>query len=355
MSPITAGCPAHAGQPALFQTTDIMNSQRILRACSTLLLVCFLTFSGSWVAGQTRGSMTVFGDVKVDESKAAGNKLSSLTIVLCSQACATILARATVAPGGRYRFNNVAAGAEYDLVIEVDGAEIARTHIFLSGRPGSDFQQDLEFAWKPIGKSTIKPGTVSASDLYKRSDANQSLFEKAQNAIDSKKYDAAVPFLTQIVESDKQDFQAWTELGTTYLLLDKKGDAEKAYQKALEVRPTFNLALLALGRLRVGEKKYEEAIVPLTTLVELDPKSPDGNYFLGEAYLQIKKGSKAVPYLNEAAKLGRPEAHLRLATLYDMVGLKEKAAIEYDAFLKKKPEYPDRKKLEKYIADNKKP
>lgn len=298
--------------------------------------------------------MTLFGDVRVDESKAAGNKLGTLTIVLCSQACATVFGRTTVAPGGRYRFNNVSSG-EYDLVVEADGAEIARTHISVAGRPGSDFQQDLEFAWKPIGKATTKPSTVSASDLYQRSAANQSLFERAQNAIDGKKYDMAVTFLTQIVEADKQDFQAWTELGTAYLLLEKKGDAEKAYQQALEVRPTFSLALLALGRLRVGEKKYEEAITPLTTLVGIDPKSADGNYFLGEAYLQIKKGSKAVPYLNEAARLGRPEAHLRLATLYDAVGMKDKAAIEYDEFLKKKPDYPDRKKLQKYIADNKKP
>jgi len=77
--------------------------------------------------------------------------------------------------------------------------------------------------------------------------------------------------------------------------------------------------------------------------------------FLGEAYLQIKKGSKAVGYLNEAARLGRPEAHLRLAALYDAVGMKDKAAIEYEQFLEKKPDYPDKKKLQKYISDNKKP
>ena len=200
--------------------------------CSLVLLSVLPALHALPVSGQTRGSMTVFGDVKVDESKAGGNKLGTLTIVLCSQACATVFARTTVAPGGRYRFNNVAA-AEYDLVVEADGAEIARAHIFVSGRPGSDFQQDLEFAWKPIGKATTKPGTVSASDLYQRSAANQSLFERAQSAIDGKKYDMAVTFLTQIVEADKQDFQAWTELGTTYLLLEKKGDADKAYQQAV--------------------------------------------------------------------------------------------------------------------------
>jgi hypothetical protein len=332
-----------------------MNSKKSRLLRSALLFGLSLSLLAVSITAQTRGNMTLYGDVRVDESKAGGNKLGTLTIVLCSRACATVFGRTTVSPGGRYRFNNVTAGAEYDLVVEVDGAEIARTHIFVSGRPGSDFQQDLEFAWKPLGNASTKPGTVSAADLYQRNAANQAIFERAQRAIDAKKYDEGVTALTQVVSADKQDFQAWTELGTAYLLLDKKGDAEKAYQKAIAARPTFALALLALGRLRVGEKKYQEAIEPLTTLVEIDPKSPDGNYFLGEAYLQIKKGSKAVPYLNEAARLGRPEAHLRLATLYDAVGMKDKAAAEYDQFLRKKPDYADRKKLEKYIADNKKP
>ena len=50
----------------------------------------------------------------------------------------------------------------------------------------------------------------------------------------------------------------------------------------------------------------------------------------------------------------RADAHLRLATLYNAVGMKDKAAIEYEEFLKKKPDYPDRKKLRDYIAANKK-
>jgi hypothetical protein len=35
--------------------------------------------------------------------------------------------------------------------------------------------------------------------------------------------------------------------------------------------------------------------------------------------------------------------------------MKDKAAAEYEAFLKKKPDYPDRKRLEQYIAQNKRP
>jgi hypothetical protein len=49
------------------------------------------------------------------------------------------------------------------------------------------------------------------------------------------------------------------------------------------------------------------------------------------------------------------DVHLRLAALYHGAGLKDKAALEYEAFLKQRPDYLDRKKLEKYIAENKKP
>ena len=62
-------------------------------------------------------------------------------------------------------------------------------------------------------------------------------------------------------------------------------------------------------------------------------------------------------YFYGALKLdpvGMANAHLRLAALYNAAGIKDKAVVEYQEFLKKKPDYPDKKKLEQYIAQNKK-
>jgi hypothetical protein len=72
--------------------------------------------------------------------------------------------------------------------------------------------------------------------------------------------------------------------------------------------------------------------------------------------LQIKKGSKAVGYLYEAIRLdpqGKADVHLRIAALYHGAGLKQKAAVEYEQFLVKRPDYPEKKKLQQYVADNK--
>jgi tetratricopeptide (TPR) repeat protein len=190
--------------------------------------------------------------------------------------------------------------------------------------------------------------------MYNRPAANKSLFEKAQDAVSKKKYDQATTLLNQIVGNDKQDFQAWTLLGTVYLTQEKPADAEKAYLGALEAKPAFALALIDLGRLRSSQKRYEEAIDPLTRAVEAQPQSGEANFLLGEAYLQLKKGSKAIPYLNAAATNGKPDAHLRLGWLYNAAGMKDKAALEYEQFLQKQPNYADRKKLEDYISANKK-
>ena len=325
----------------------------VRRRLTGLTFIALFTLGGSnCVFGQT--GITLWGDVKIDERNAQASSPISITVILYQLGGSTIFGRQTVPANGRYRFNNLRAG-EYELAVEVEMAEIARIHVSVAGRPGSDFQQDLEFEWKGNARLPNKPGTISAADVYKRSSSNQSLFEKAQQAIDKKNYEEGVTLFKQIVDGDKEDFQAWTELGTTYLMTDKMSDAEKAYQRAVDTRPTFALALLNLGRIRVSQKKYEEAIPTLTRLLELKPESPDGNYLLGEAYLQIKKGSKAVPYLEKAAQRGRPEAHLRLATLYDAAGLKDRAAHEYEEYLRKQPNDPARKKLEKYITDNKKP
>jgi len=344
---MTRSIPAKAGNAVLHMRTTT------IRLCVLVLWAsCLATIYTEWVGAQGRGYM-IWGDVNLHVNKADLPGPSHLNLLLYDRA-GRLIARQTVNTHGRYRFTNLAAG-EYDLAIEVENGEVARIHFNVHGSLGTDFRQDLQFEWKSRtspAKST--PGTISAADAYSRSSVNNALFQKAEEATDKNKYDQAVSFLKQIVDNDKLDFQAWTLLGMVYRVQEKLDDAEHAYLSAIEAKPTFALALLALGRLRSSQKKYESAIDPLTRAVEAQPQAAEANLLLGEAYIQIKKGSKAIGYLNEAARLGRPEGHLRLGWLYNAAGMKDKAAVEYEEFLRKKPDYPDRTKLEEYINTNRK-
>lgn len=326
------------------------------RFCLSALLIVLVSFGPSRAQG--RGGNILYGDVKVEESKESATKLVSLEITLYNLA-AYVIGRQVISNNGRYRFINLADG-EYDLVVSVENAEVTRMRIQVrsTGAFPTDIRQDITLGWKTSGAKPAKPASIFVEDFYNRSPANQKIFEKAQEATDKKKYDESIGLLKQLAAKDPQDFQAWTELGTVHLLAKNPTEAEKAYEKSLEVRPAFFLALMNLGRLRLMEQKFDSAIPVLTKAVEAKTTSAEANYYLGKAYLQVKKGSKGVGYLTEALKLEpvkMADAHLLLAALYNGAGMKDKAAIEYAEFLKKKPDYPDKKKLEQYIAQNKKP
>jgi predicted Zn-dependent protease len=324
-----------------------------LRACCLLVLATVGIFAGGGQAA-AQNNFAIWGEVKITGGSTDAAAPTGATIVLNKVGTGEI-ARQNVSSGGRYRFTNLQTG-DYDIGVEVDGRELTRSRLtILPGAlsPFYGFRQDFEFSWKP-GTTTSRAGVVSAADAYSRSSANQALFQKAQEAMARKKYEQATDHLKQIIENDKADFQVLSLLGTLYLMQEKPAEAEKSYLAAIEAKPTFTVALMNLARMLASQKRFEEAIDPLTRTLALQPESAEANLLMGEAYLQVKKGSKAIGYLNEAARLGKPEAHLRLGWLYNAAGMKDKAAHEYDEFLRKKPDYPDRKKLEEYIAATKK-
>jgi Tfp pilus assembly protein PilF len=321
-----------------------------------VLAVVFLLTHSVPAHGQASGH-TLFGDLKVDETNVEQVVPLSFDILLYTEG-GTLLGRQTVSNNTRYRFLNVANG-RYDVVVEVEGSEVARIRVFVQSAFKTDFRQDIHLEWRTNGptRRRAKSQTISADDFYDRPGRTKSLFERAQRLLDNGRHAEAASLFSEIVNVDPADFQAWTELGTAHLVGGNMGEAEKAYRRAIQERPTFVLALLNLGRLLRTQKKYAESIDPLLGATRARPDSADAHFLLGDTYLKLKQGSKAVPQLDEALRLdprGKAEAHLLLAALYDAVGLKDRAAGEYEQFLLKRPDYPDRKKLKRYISDHRK-
>ena len=343
---------------ACFCKHIITRARRICPAsclCAWPLAIVLLLAGLPAPAACQAGGHILFGDVKVDETQVEGVVPLSFDVSLYSES-GTLLGRQTITNNGRYRFLNVANG-RYDIVVEVEGAEVARLRVWVQYAYKTDHRQDLHFEWRRSSlRRPLRPQTVSATDFYSRTPPNDSLFEQAQRSMDERKYAQAISLLRQIVAKDAEDFQAWTELGTAHLFRGSSVEAEAAYRQAIKIRSNFSLALLNLGRLLISQQRYADALEPLTRATQIRRESADANYLLGEAYLQTKRGSKAVLHFNEAIRLdpkGKAEAHLRLATLYRAAGMKSKAAEEYIQFLAKRPDYPERKQLEQYVAENK--
>ena len=321
-----------------------------------LVVVTLALGNAGEAAAQGRSGHTLFGDLKADESKAGGRVPQSYTVILSAVPWGQPR-RQPVPNGGRYSFMDVPNG-EYNLIVEVEGNEMVRIPLLLQESRFTDIRKDIMLEWSPEAAARLpgKGGTVPFT--YARQASNQDLFAKAQEALARKDYSQAASLFDQVVKKDPKDFEAWTELGTARFNQEKLGDAEKAYRSALEQKPDFPPAQLNLGKALMAQKNYERAIEALDLAVKGQPQSADAHYFLGESYLQVKKGSKAVVHFNEAIRLdpsGKADAHLRLAALYNAAGMKDRAAAEYEHFLAKRPDHPDRDKLRKYIEANKKP
>lgn len=325
----------------------------MLRPLIRLAVLVVVLFPASAFAQGKGGSPALVGTLTITARE--GAKLPEQFFVVLYRTDRTEIGRQQVTNHGSYRFTGVANG-DYEIAVEGDGRTLGRMSITVRFAGGADVKQDLELEWRDRS-APASAGTISALDLYKRNPENESLMNQALAARSKKNYAEAANLLKQIVGADAKDFEAWTDLGNLLFAQGNQGEAEKAFRRALEERPSYPVALLNLGKMQYGQKNYDAAIATLSQLISEHPESAAGHRFLGEAYLRIKKGSKAVPELEEAARLdpgNQAEAHLSLAALYDAANLKDRAAAEYEKFLAKKPDYPDRKKLEKYIRENKK-
>jgi len=329
----------------------------LLLALGIMLVLEGVTFAqaqnSSMGGPATKRAFTVFGDLKVDESEAGDTNTNVIFDVILYTRGNVVFQRQRVGNNGRYRFINVFNG-DYYLAVELDNVEIARMPLLISENAVEQVRQDLEFRWKAPPRAAA--GVVSVADDYKRSSKTSALYQRASHEIDSKNFTQAIATLRSVVEADPKDYPAWTNLGMVYFIEKDLEQAETSYTSAIQAKPDHVAALVNLGRVRLARKNNEGAVEPLEAALKADPKSATANYFLGEAYLALKKGSKAVGYLNEALKLdpvGMADAHLRLAALYNLAGYKDRAAAEYEMFLQKKPDYPDKKKLTDYIEANK--
>jgi tetratricopeptide (TPR) repeat protein len=323
--------------------------------------VCFVILTASICGRAQRDLPSLFGKVKITVTGTTQPTTPPQVTVILFRPSEKELARPTgpefgrqtVINGGTYRFSDLTPG-EYELAVEIDHREVSRARLFISSLHAPyGLEHDIVFDWHPLGDSPKGP-TISAAEVHQRTSANKRLFKEAEDAVVEKKYDRAISLLKQMVAGDQADYQAQTILGTLLGSQGKYDEAEQAYLSALSAKPSFAPALLDFGRLRLKQKRFADAVEPLTKLVGLQPDSGEANLLLGDAYAQTDERPKAIPYLNSAARLGYPEAHLRLAWIYDADGSKEKAALEYEEFLKKKPDYPERRKLEGYIKANKK-
>ena len=99
-----------------------------------------------------------------------------------------------------------------------------------------------------------------------------------------------------------QDAVAEYQVAQVLDVLQKKPEAIPHYERALEIQPDFAEVLVAVGKIRVEQKRNEEAVRLLERAVQLAPRSEPAHYNLMLAYRNAGRMSDA---RREKAELDR--------------------------------------------------
>lgn len=111
-------------------------------------------------------------------------------------------------------------------------------------------------------------------------------------------------------------------------------------QEVLAKDPRHIPALLESGKIKMRFNHLDEAAADFETVLQLNPKSVEGNHQLGLLYLKRHKPDNAIVYLSHAVSYDPDESlyHLALATAYRESKLYKEAVIQYRLALDRNPQ-----------------
>jgi tetratricopeptide (TPR) repeat protein len=191
-----------------------------------------------------------------------------------------------------------------------------------------------------------KSGQVQdAADQLAKSDQPQDLFVAASVFLKNLRQDEAVPLLEKYVDKVPNDTRAWIGLGLGYEDEKRFGDAQKAFERAVQADPKSADAEYQLGRLISMNGNSELAIHHFERAVEINPNHAPSLAKLGNLYLQSGQFEKARESLLKAESLDPNDRQIEygLALAYGKLGNREEAKIHMERFQKRSGGSPQKK------------
>jgi len=251
---------------------------------------------------------------------------------------------------GRFSFNNLLPNA-YSVVIEEDGYQLVRmtisvnptaiqtniVHVVLRPKPA-----EKPRGW-PDGTPSANPDIIDIDQLAKKfPSAVMKEFEAGKKAELHGEMDAAVRHYQAALVQAPDFYPAHNSLGIRHL---QKGDfkaAEEEFRRVLELDSKSAQANFNLGNVLYMTRRNEEAKQTLEAGLRLSPSSAMGHYLNGSVLARLGDFKAAEEQLKAARALDprMPQVTISLATLYLQSGREPEAMAMFEAFLKEFPKDP---------------
>jgi tetratricopeptide (TPR) repeat protein len=252
---------------------------------------------------------------------------------------------------GRFFFENVPLGT-YDVYTKIDGFKEMRERVDFSGHMGGqDNCKQNEIYWlRPEDTEVVVDERLRG---YPKAAIDE--YVLAVTADSKKQYKEVAAHLENVVRLAPDWYDAHCELGVAYEELNRLGDAEKEYRKALELKPDGFRAIMSLSRLLilVADEKIQnpatkDAGPPLLSVARellknattIDPMSAMAAYLLGAVDFRLASYKNAETELKQALELDKSifPARVTLINVYIAQQQWQNALDNVDTFLLENPD-----------------
>jgi Flp pilus assembly protein TadD len=314
-----------------------------------LLATLILVAGASRAQGQT--VYEIEGTVYGPDSKVMANVIMTLQ----NHAGAQVDQDVTKSDG-RYRFSGVVAGVYY---ISVKASEpgiqpqLHKIELINSGVNISNFSKEhFDFNLKRVPGSDTPPvvGIVFAQEIPPEAKKE---FQNAVSSISKGDKEEAISRLRKALEIFPSYFLALQQLGLLYVETERDQQAIEPLRKAIEVNPKGAQSHLGLGMAYLNLDRPNDAITELNTALSLDSRLVNAHLYLGIALTTMGKLDDAERSFKEAYVIGGPTqgraAHLYLASIYDKRKEYQKAIAELEAYLRENPKAANAEKIREAV------
>jgi Flp pilus assembly protein TadD len=304
----------------------------VLRGAILLLIAWSFNGPGTAAGSGQRGENPLTGIVSIP----AGERPQNVLVILSGP---QFERSATAQPDGSFIFLRVPEG-EYSIEVRCDGYFSSRTPIRHSS---DDYFSEIVV---PLGASSDDTPVIGSSPVVsveslKIPEKARKEVERATREKENERLDGAIKHFRKAVEIYPEYFEAWNNLGTVYMRLGKKTEAEDAFQKAIALQqdsapslrnlgllylqtsaPAKAIPLLAracdvtehrdvfaetyLGFAFYEEGRYPEAEACLSRALTLDPDFFAALYQQGFVKTRLGRYDEAKALFNRALELGAP-------------------------------------------------
>ncbi|HQP10639.1 MAG TPA: tetratricopeptide repeat protein, partial [Candidatus Omnitrophota bacterium] len=130
-------------------------------------------------------------------------------------------------------------------------------------------------------------------------------------------------------------------LGNIYVEANRKEEAIRSYQKAIDLKPRYDEAYNNLGNVYSEIGRWEEGVLSYQKAIEITPDFADAHNNLGLAYFSLRQPEEAIRAYHKAIAL-KPdyaEAHNNLGVAYAAMNRREEAVASYKKAIALKPDH----------------